>query len=671
MNIFILRTLIATLTLLCAVCSPTVAQAQSSQPNIIFILVDDLGWGDLGVFYQNSRSQDRKHATPNLDQFAAEGMQLRQHYCPAPVCAPSRASLLSGRHQGHEPIRDNQFDKALADSHTLGTVLQTAGYRTAMVGKYGLPGGDRELYDMAQWVAYPTKRGFDEFFGYVKHRDGHTQYPGNDYPRGDSELHRTGKPVFHNEQKLEEELAGCYTTDLYTAFAKKWIVEHRQDHPKQPFFLYLAHSTPHAALHTPSTPYPKGGGLQGGIQWIGEPGRMINTAGKPIDSWIHPDYADKDWMEQEKRFATMVRRIDSSVADILHTLRDLGIDQETIIVFTSDNGPHKESYIEGFTYNANSFDSFGPFNGIKRDVLEGGIRMPTLVRWPGQIPAGALNQTPSQFHDWLPTFAGLAGVPGPALSDGVSLLPYLTGQGTVRESSVYVEYFNGQDTPTYEEFDPRHQGRPRNQMQVVFVDGFKGIRTDIQSHEDDFEIYDLVKDGRESTDLSGSNDYFTTLQQRMKDRVLQMRRPNKSAPRPYDDAYVPGVDPALQDRKVSWAVYQGNFPWVPQTFDLKPVKRGTSQKVDLNVLTRDYNVVVEYKGFATIRTSGEYTFQADSDGGAILRVHDAVVVDNESVIDGKRQTKGKILLQKGVHPYTLTYLRGTEGKAKLKFSYSK
>lgn len=642
--------------------------ADKPQPNVIFIMVDDLGWGDLGVFYQNAREDSRKHATPYLDQMAAGGMQLRQHYCPAPVCAPSRASFLSGRHQGHEPIRDNQFDKALAPSHSIGTVMQEAGYRTVLVGKYGLPGGDRELYDMDQWIAFPTKRGFDEFYGYVKHRDGHTQYPGDDYPRGDSELHKLGKPIFHNNKKLQKELAGSYTTDLFTAFAKKWIVEHGNDNPGQPFFMFLAHSTPHAALHVPSMAYPKGGGLSGGVQWIGEPGNMINTVGGVFDGWIHPDYEKQDWGEQEKRFATMVRRIDTSVGDLIQTLKDLGIDRETMVVFTSDNGPHRESYLVDLQYNPTSFDSFGPYNGIKRDVLEGGIRMPSLVRWPGNIPAGAINETPSQFHDWLPTFANLAGSPAPALSDGVSLLPYLTGQGTARESTVYVEYLNNRSTPDYPEFEPQHRRHPRQQMQVVFVDGYKGVRRDIKSHDDDFEIFDLVRDPRESVDLSGTSEYFTRLQQRMKDRVLQIRRPNETAPRPYDNAPVPALDKAPKKSRIQWATYAGDFPWVPQTFGLTPAKEGVASKVNANAAKGA--AVIEYSGVIEAKETASHTFTVDSDGGAILRLHDTVVVDNESVIDGERATQGSILLEKGFHPFTLTYRVGNKQDPSLEFSFS-
>lgn len=480
-----------------------VSPAQAAvKTNIIFVLTDDLGWGDLGVFFQNQRKEDRRFATPQLDRLAAEGIQMRSHYSPAPVCAPSRASLFTGRHQGHEEVRNNQFDKALAKSHNLATVVKQAGYRTVMIGKYGLPGGDRERYQMDQWTSYPTRIGFDEFFGAVKHCDGHSQYPANPYPRGDSEMHRGTFPLYHNDKPLTQELEGAYTTDLFTAFAKKWLVDHKASHPEQPFFMFLSHTTPHAALQVPSMPYPEGGGLKGGVQWIGEAGKMINTVGGNFDQWIHPDYAEKDWAEQEKRLATMIRRIDDTIGDLIETLKDLGIDDRTMIVLTSDNGPHKESYLADLDYEPTSFASYGPFSGIKRDVLEGGIRVPTLVRWPGGIPAGRINETPSQFHDWLPTFAQIAGLPAPALSDGVSLLPHLTGEGKAAESTVYVEYLIEDKTPNYEDFAAIHRASIRGEMQAIFMEGYKGFRRDIKGHEDDFMIFDLKNDPRESTNLA-------------------------------------------------------------------------------------------------------------------------------------------------------------------------
>ena len=295
--------------------------------------------------------------------------------------------------------------------------------------------------------------------------------------------------------------------------------------------------------------------------------------------------------------------------------------------------------------------------------------MPTLVRWPGSIPAQSINSTPSQFHDWLPTFSAMAGVPTPALSDGVSLLPYLTGQGEARESTVYIEYVNNRNTPQYDEFDPHHRGRVRQQMQVVFVDGYKGIRTGIKSHNDDFMIFDLENDPRERMNLSGTNPYFSKLQQRMKDRVLQIRRPNETAPRPYDDAPVPAVSEKKTNSQISWTAYEGDFPWVPQTADLQPSKSGQSSKVDAGVAASA--TIIEYRGIINAEATDTYTFKVDSDGGAILRLHDAVVVDNESVIDGDRATQGTILLEKGLHPFTLTYRKGSQRNPSLTFSYSR
>ena len=238
----------------------------AAAPNIIFILCDDLGYGDVGVLFQNERKAERKHVTPNIDRFANEGMQMRRHYCPAPVCAPSRASFLNGFHQGHSGIRNNQFDKALADDYTLPGVLKSVGYRTANIGKYGLQGKG----DSAQtWPAYPTKRGFDEFFGTVPHRAGHVHYPADEWPLGDSKGHRSKVNFWHNDKEISEDLDKCYTTDLYTAYAKKWITDSVKESPSEPFFLYLAYDAPHAALQLPTSAYPEGGGLTGGVQWTG------------------------------------------------------------------------------------------------------------------------------------------------------------------------------------------------------------------------------------------------------------------------------------------------------------------------------------------------------------------------------------------------------------------
>ena len=267
------------------------AQAKKpARPNILFILTDDLGYGDVGVFWQNQRREANRrgepsHQTPNLDRMAAEGMRFTQHYCPASVCAPSRASLLSGVHQGHSNVRDNQFDKALENNHTLATMLKQAGYATVAIGKYGLQG---ETAHPPDWPAHPLNRGFDSYFGYMRHSDGHEHYPKEG-------LYRGVKEVWDDRTEVSAGLDKCYTADLWTARAKQWIVDHHRAQARQPFFMYLAFDTPHAVLELPTQAYPPGGGLHGGLQWIGKPGEMITTAHGKIDSWYHPDYASATW----------------------------------------------------------------------------------------------------------------------------------------------------------------------------------------------------------------------------------------------------------------------------------------------------------------------------------------------------------------------------------------
>ena len=643
------------------------ATPSKSGPNIIFILTDDLGWGDLGVFYQNSKEGDKNLATPQLDKMAREGIQMRRHYCPAPVCAPSRASLLTGLHQGHADVRDNQFDKALPDNHTLGTVLQAAGYHTALIGKYGLQGGPKEG-TLEDWTAYPTDRGFDDFFGLVSHTAGHLHYPAHNWPLGDTERHSVPMQFWHNDKEISASLKKCYTTDLFTAFAKKWIVEHRERNPQQPFFVYLAYDTPHAALQLPTRAYPKGGGLKGGVKWLGKRNKMINTAVGKIDSWIHPDYRNRGYSNVEERFATMTRRIDSCVGDLLKLLRDLDIDEETLVVFTSDNGPHKESYLKDELYRPTSFRSYGPYDGIKRDLWEGGIRMPSLAWWPGSIPAGRIDHAPSQFHDWLNTFVDLAGEPQLAMSDGVSLSPTLTGLGLQEPGQVYIEYYNKRSTPTYEDFDKSHRGRPRLQMQALFLNGYKGVRMDIQGHQDAFEIYDVENDPQETRNLAGSSPYFEKLQQRMKDHILRIRRPNMSAPRPYDEEAVPAVALSNAARGLRWRAYSGNFPWVPKLSATRPERIGVSNGFDLDAVDLSVAGAVIFEGYIRIPRTGDYVFSLKTTSGAIMRIHDAIVIDADYAYKSGQVVTASIRLEEGFHPIRLHLLAGDDLELELKWS---
>ena len=642
--------------------SSLASAARGTKPNILFVFTDDMGYGDLGVLHQNAK-EGKKHLTPNFDRMAAEGVQLRRHYCPAPVCAPSRASLLRGLHQGHTEVRNSDFDKELPDNHTLATVMKAAGYRTAHVGKYGLQGlppdgsfqgsdNEAEEWDTPEeWPAYPTKRGFDEYMGYVRHVDGHVHYPNNEWPIGNSESHRTGKPVWHDDEEISAQLDKCYTTDLFTAFAKRWIVEHEKEQSDTPFFMYLAYDTPHAALQVPTQAYPEGSGVNGGLQWLGTPGEMINTASGEIDSWIHPDYRNSDWTDVQQRFATMVRRIDSAVGDLLQTLRDLNIDRETLVVYTNDNGPLAVSYIEGVPFTPVHFQSYGPFDGEKRDIWEGGIRMPALAWWPDSIPAGTIDSTPSQFHDWMTTFADLAGAPMPALSDGVSLVPTLTGTGERQPSTVYVEYAHGRKTPSYPDFEPRKRGLVRGQMQAIFLEGYKGVRVGIKNHSDDFEIYDVKTDLGERNNLAGTSDYFGGLQQRMKDRVLQLRRPNAENPRPYDNELMPAASVESTRPGLRWRGYEGDFPWTPKFWNEAAGMQGGA--LGFSGDRGPERGAVVYSGYLEVPADGAYTFYLTADSGAVMRIHDANIIDADFGYESGSELSGVVGLKAGLHPISL------------------
>ncbi len=681
------RRILAGALLACGVLTCSAAQT-NAPPNIILILCDDLGYGDVGVFYQNQRAalHDRSvpyFSTPNIDTLAQQGVMLTQHYSGAPVCAPSRASLLSGLTQGNCNVRDNQFDKALADSHTLGTVLKKAGYATAAFGKWGLQGGDWKNKDddkpninesaeqkaarYQSWEAFPTLRGFDFFYGYVRHIDGHFHYPKENQ-----------REVWENDRVVTADLDKCYTDDLWTARAKKWITEQTKAHPNQPFFAYLAYDTPHAVLQNPPCAYPQGGGLTGGVQWLGEPHHMLNTAQGTMDGYMFPDYEkgtwDDDhnpatpeapWPDVQKRYANDVRRIDFCVGDVMRLLKDLKIDNNTLVIFTSDNGPSVESYLAKEPFTPTFFRGYGPFDGIKRDTWEGGMREPTIASWPGVIPAGKMINQPCGQWDWLNTFAEIAGLPMLAASDGVSLLPSLTGRGKQQPGTIYIEYFVGGLTPDFADFSPAHRGRKRGQMQNIYLNGYMGVRYDVKSADDDFEIYNVTKDPQQTLNLAKTPE-LASLQAAMKARVLQLRKSNASAPRPYDNAMVPPAtsDPVGQPG-VSWAWFDGDWPWMPDFRTLTPARSGYSPTIALPSQSDVRPFGVSFAGYFHIPADGEYTFSVDAGGPAMLFVHDIRVIDESpNVPEGPLQ--GGVRLKAGWHPLRL-YYRQPSGKPRLEF----
>jgi arylsulfatase A-like enzyme len=650
-----------TIALMTAISAATV-HAATTRPNVIYILTDDLGWGDIGVFHQNGRGSEPRILTPNLDRMAADGAMMTHSYVGGPVCVASRASLLTGMNQGNAVVRDNQFDRALEDNHTLGSVMRRAGYATAAIGKWGVQGEGAA----PDWEASPLKRGFDFYYGAVRHIEGHEHYP-KEAPW----FAAKGKPnfvhVWENRSEVTAGLDKCYTTDLFTARAKQWIVDQRRADASKPFFLYLAYDTPHAILELPTQAYPAGGGLHGGLQWLGNPGKMISTASGEIDSWVDPAYAEstydddgdpatpeKPWPDVYRRYATSVTRIDACVADLLRLLADLGIADDTLVVFSSDNGPSKESHLKE-PFSPQFFEGFGPFDGIKRDVWEGGLRVPTIVRWPSHIPAGREVAHASGNWDWLPTFADVASLPAPARSDGVSLLPVLTGEGRQRDHGhLYFEYFEGGKTPAYEQFEPARRGRVRKQMQAVRIGDLMGVRYDVKSQDDDFEIYDVVSDPKETRDLSLEPSQ-AAMQSKMKALALQSRRPDASAPRPYDAALVPAVKisgPRLQSG-LRWRSYRGDFPWVPDLEKLTPTSEGTVVEPELTKAVVQGADGILFSGYIQVPADGEYTFYLRIGGHAILRVHDALVIDADAGYDVGSEKVDRVRLAAGLHPLRL------------------
>lgn len=674
------------------------AHVSGARPNIIFVLVDDMGWGDLEENWnhqdKNGRTVTRRNSfkTPELNSLATEGMQLRRHYSAAPVCAPARASLLLGVHQGHSRvIRNNRFDYPIENSHTLATVLKGAGYHTAAVGKWGIGGygqGPSGLY------ARPNERGFDYFYGIMEHLTGHYHYiteSKNIYEYND----RASSPVFANVTNKVPDTA--YDTDLFGARAKQWIIDHHANSASQPFFLYLAFPAPHGSLAVPACSYPAGTGLSGGLQWVAgnEDGyEASNTATAERakaagvggtfskDTFIHPDNEginDPSSNQTEKRHATMIRRVDNVVGDLIQTLKDLGMDNNTMIVFTSDNGPHNESGSDNLhkhgAQDPSFFQSYGMMDGIKRDCWEGGMRVPTLVRWPGVIPANGISLNASQFHDWMATFADVAGVAVPARCDGVSLLPTLVGvQERQKDSLIYSEYSYGGNGTSYQDFLSQHKNSPRGLQQIVFVDGFKGVRFNMTGMDEDFQIYDTEKDPQESVNLASSR---PDLQAKMKARALSIRRPLPSENGNLNNGDVPSVTaPSNLRQGLKMRCWNRSFDWVPDFRQLEeaPSVTGAVTSLSVNAAGSAAQKGVELTGYLNVPARGEYKFylQTDSNAGskAFVHLHDMQLIDADyaytpgaeadsnaregsDVAPNEVQT---VRLAAGVHPIRIGYV---------------
>ena len=430
------------------------------KPNIIYILADDLGYGDLSCYGQE------KISTPNLDKLASQGMQFMQHYAGAPVCAPSRSSLMSGQHTGHTSIWGNGIEKGMDEGQvpmsgstiTIAEVMKSAGYKTGAFGKWGLGyiGSEGD----------PNHQGFDEFYGYNCQTVAHRYYPDH---------------LWHNNEKVM--LTGndwihtvTYSADVIQEKALNFLTENKD----KPFFMYYPTTLPHAELIVPDDETFK--------QQVTKFGAEKPFAGKKRGEGF--DYGEnlviKEYTTQKNphaTFASMVIRLDKYVGEVMAKLKELGIENNTIIMFSSDNGPHSEGGGDPAFFNSN-----GNLRGIKRDVYEGGIREPMIVKWPAKVKAGTKTENVSAFWDVMPTLAAVANVKTPKESDGISFLPTLLGKNQKGHDYLYWEF---------------HE---RGGSQAVRIGNWKGIRLDISDNKNaPIELYDLSTDPKEEKNIANSH----------------------------------------------------------------------------------------------------------------------------------------------------------------------
>lgn len=423
------------LILICAACVSTAAD----RPNIIYVLADDLGYGDLGCLGQ------QQILTPSLDRMAAEGLLFTRHYAGGPVCGPSRACLMTGMSQAIGYIKGNpgsdwRRENLRTEDVTIAEKLKEAGYETACFGKWGLGPQGRS--------GYATNQGFDHFVGYDTHRAAHNYYPNQ---------------LCSYDGKLD--LArGEYSHDVFTRLALEYLDSDRD----RPFFLYLAYTIPHAPYNPPH---------------------------------LGP-YANKEWPASHKKYAAMVTRMDRDIGRILAVLQAKGVAENTLVIFSSDNGP-QTTYGSGPSEMTRFFDSNGPLRGIKRDVFEGGVRVPMIAWQPGTIRAGRTGHV-SGFQDIMPTFCELAGVHPPAGIDGISLVPTLHGKPNRQECHefLYWEFIRMVGSET----------RGAHQGMLNVAENVKAVR---YGADDAVALYELNSDLGESLDISRDRPELTGMLKRL------------------------------------------------------------------------------------------------------------------------------------------------------------
>ena len=451
------------------------AQNKKALPNVIFIMADDLGYADVGFNGQ------RLIRTPHLDSLARAGMQFSDFYAGCSVSAPSRASLMTGMHTGHTQIRGNKEIKPegqspVADRMTLGRLFQGAGYRTGIFGKWGLgyPGSGAEA----------TDRGFDEFFGYNCQRMAHIYYPDH---------------LWHGKERVDyptnvDGQHGVYSADEIHREALRFIETSAKDNV--PFFAMLTYTLPHAELNLPHD-----------AVYEYYEGKLIP---KPYESRYKWDYPSSP--NAHAAFAAMVERLDRYTGEVGALLRRLGIEEHTLVIFTSDNGPHREGGAD-----PDYFDSNGIYRGIKRDLYEGGIRIPMAMAWKGKIAPGGKSQVPLAFWDFLPTFAELIGQGAKAKgSDGKSFLSILKGATPSKSLA---------SRPLYWEF---HEDGGKMALRKG---EWKLIALKVDTGSPVLELYNLASDPSETKDLSASE---PKRREQLYREMLRMRTSSTDFPFAYE-----------------------------------------------------------------------------------------------------------------------------------------
>ncbi len=434
-----------------ALISCTSTSRQEPPPNIIYILADDLGYGDLSCYGQ------KKFKTPNIDRLANEGMLFTQHYTGCTVSAPSRSSLITGLHTGHTPIRGNKNWKPEGNwplpsgTYTIADLLKSKGYRTGGFGKWGLGYIDTD--------GDPNKQGFDEFYGYNCQSLAHNYYPDH---------------MWHNHVRIdltenESSKTGSYSADLIHDAAVGFLEKNRD----KPFFLYYAATLPHAELLAKEKYMEKFRG-----RFLPEKSFIGVDSGQGFRRGAYGSQP-----ESHAAFAAMVTELDDYVGDILKRVKDLGLENNTIVIFASDNGPHLEGGAD-----PDYFDSNGPLKGYKRDVYEGGIRTPMLVRWPGKVQPGSRSDHISAFWDILPTFAEITGADIHLKTDGISFLPALFGKKQKEHDYLFWEF---------------HEQGGR---MAVRMGKWKAVKLNVNKDPGAApELYDLSADIGEMNDIASSN----------------------------------------------------------------------------------------------------------------------------------------------------------------------